>query len=110
MNLSATKGSGGTPTTAYLTATKLVPRKKTARSREASVNNSALPLRSVTARILRPDHPRRSRTLQTAWEVLRPTGNHVGSGNPQEPIPVNGLLFSTEESRSSLEEARDRRT
>src|SRR5918998_5149809 len=87
VNLRATKGSGGTPTTAYLTATKLVPRKKTARSSEASVNSSALPLRSITARILRPEHPRRSPLLQIAWEVLRPTGNHVGSGNPQAPIP-----------------------
>src|SRR5918997_1723697 len=55
VNLRATKGSGGNPPTAYLTATKLVPRKNTARSREASVNNSALPYRSVTAPILRSD-------------------------------------------------------
>jgi hypothetical protein len=48
VNLRATKGSGGTPPTAYLTVTKFVPRKKTARSSEASVTRAVLSLDSVT--------------------------------------------------------------
>jgi hypothetical protein len=47
VNLMATKGNAGTSETATLTATGLVPRSKTARSREASVNHSALPFSST---------------------------------------------------------------
>ena len=49
MNLMATKGNGGTSETATLTATGLVPRNRTARSREASVSHSALPFSPVMA-------------------------------------------------------------
>src|SRR3712207_1947593 len=45
-NRIATKGSGGTSETANLTATGLVPRKRTARSKETSVSIAALPLPS----------------------------------------------------------------
>ena len=63
-NRIATKGSGGTSATATLTATGLVPRKRTARSSETSVNAAALSLTSVTrsdctSRGLRPAiHPK----------------------------------------------------
>ena len=99
VNLRATKGSGGNPPTAYLTATKLVPRKNTARSREASVNNSALPLRSVTAPILRSDPPRRSRAfknpLRTARGAIGPTGKSWWALQPPRTEPggwINLLL------------------
>src|SRR5215207_5853338 len=45
MNLIATKGKGGNSATAILTATGLVPRKRTARSSEASTRVAALSLR-----------------------------------------------------------------
>src|SRR5919112_712282 len=47
-NRIATNGSGGTSRTASFTATGLVPRKRTARSRETSVSTAALLLSSVT--------------------------------------------------------------
>src|SRR5215218_3945865 len=67
-NLIATKGSGGTSKTASLTATGLVPRKRTARSREASVSIAALPLPSVT---VSDSTPGLTRTHTVRSQVLK---------------------------------------
>ena len=82
VNLRATKGSGGIPLTAYLTATKLVPRKRTARSSEASVTRAVLSLESVTNLDSTPGPPEAHSVPLVHMRDLRTDGQIVvGLGN-----------------------------
>src|SRR5215210_2437318 len=79
VNLIATKGTGGNSATATLTATGLVPRKRTARSSEASTSVAALSLRPAMTPSLPSWHSGhrlvgcsflRSRVRLTAWNKI----------------------------------------
>src|ERR687897_3578947 len=79
VNLITTKGTGGNSATATLTATGLVPRKRTARSSEASTSVAALSLRPAMTPSLPFWHDGhrlvglsflRSRVRLTAWNKI----------------------------------------
>src|SRR5215208_85436 len=79
VNLIVTKGRGGNSATATLTTTGLVPRKRTARSSEASTSVAALSLRPAMTPSLPPWHSGhrlaglsslRSRVRLTVWSKI----------------------------------------
>jgi hypothetical protein len=86
MNLVATKGRGGNSVTATLTATGLVPRKRTARSSEASTSVAALSLRLAIPPSL-PCWHEGNRLVGLQGLVIRAGGGASGCGWLREALP-----------------------
>src|ERR671916_1076975 len=91
VNLAATNGSGGTSPTVYFTATKLEPRKRTARSSEASVTTAALSLKPLTTSDSTPGSPQAHAyppvSTKSGGQRPRPPQLRRQPHRTQQPLP-----------------------